>query len=71
MSGHKNESSVRSYRRDCSTYQKALMSKALSNLVVPQNETGDPISANHAVSKPPHGNGCEVSDTAHQSSKST
>lgn len=64
MSGHKNESSVRSYSRDCSTYQKASMSKALSNLVVPQNETSDPISANHAVSKPPNGNECEFSVTA-------
>lgn len=26
----------------------------------PQNETSDPISANHAVCKPPYGNVCEV-----------
>lgn len=40
------------------------MSKALSNLVVPQNKTSDPISANHAVSKRHDGNECEVSATA-------
>lgn len=31
MNGHKNESPVRCYSRDCATYQRASMSKALSN----------------------------------------
>ena len=33
MSGHKNESSVRSYSRDCSTSQKKSISTTLSTLV--------------------------------------
>jgi hypothetical protein len=38
MSGHRNESSVRSYSRECATHQRESMSRALTNLTVPQTE---------------------------------
>lgn len=41
MSGHKNEASVRSYNRDCSTNQKKSLSDSLASLVVPPTSTSD------------------------------
>jgi hypothetical protein len=38
MSGHKNEASVRSYNRDCSTVQKQSLSSSLSSLLIPQSD---------------------------------
>lgn len=42
MSGHKNESSVRSYNRDCSTTQKKMISDTLSGLTV--NHVHNPLA---------------------------
>jgi hypothetical protein len=42
MSGHKNESSVRSYNRDCSTAQKKKLSDTLSGLTVPSRSNYNP-----------------------------
>jgi hypothetical protein len=52
MSGHKNEASVRSYNRECSTQQKKTMSGTLAGLVVPvssNKSTNHPLSV-HSIS---------------------
>lgn len=47
MSGHRNESSVRSYNRDCSTNQKKAMSDALASGLVPVSNQVTPVQSGH------------------------
>ena len=62
MSGQKNEASVRSYNRDCSTAQKQSLSSSLSSLLIPQSDvislpesapTPAPAVAAHHLDSPP------------------
>lgn len=67
MSGHKNESSVRSYSRDCSLEQKKCLSETLSSVVTPgvHMNRPRPTSENtHVRQSPTHSLVQSLSQTA-------
>jgi len=72
MSGHRNESSMRSYNRDFSTNQKKAMSDALASGLVPVSNQVTPVQSVGQLSQPSCQSGpvqrSEMSVSAFQSS---